>query len=155
MKATIQGKQDIGQSLVTIVNKMKAHSVPNLIGKLGDWLDKQFAKENARKNPNPDKLIRYQDTYDSIICFTTQAETVADVIKKIDLIFTDNKDTPGIRLSSIHKSKGLEANRVFLIQPKGAECPHPAAKNAWQREQEMNLLYISITRAISEFTYVS
>ena len=49
----------------------------------------------------------------------------------------------------------LEAKRVFLLQPEGATIPHPMAKTARQREQEYNILYIAITRAIEEFVYVS
>jgi len=70
-------------------------------------------------------------------------------------VFTDSLDTVGIKLSSIHKAKGLEAHRVFFLRPKGGECPHPMAKTGWQRGQEQNLLYVAITRAIEELVYVS
>ncbi len=81
--------------------------------------------------------------------------TVRQVIQKIEDVFTDDKHGEGIKLSSIHKAKGLEAKRVFLLQPEGATIPHPMAKSAWQREQEMNLLYVAITRAKEELIYVS
>ncbi|KKK71001.1 hypothetical protein LCGC14_2918360, partial [marine sediment metagenome] len=55
----------------------------------------------------------------------------------------------------VHKAKGLEAKRVFILQPKGAEMPHKMAKSKWQIEQEWNCLYIAITRAIEELIYVS
>lgn len=61
----------------------------------------------------------------------------------------------GVMFSSIHRAKGLEADRVFLLQPKGAEIPHPMAKTPWQKGQEMNLLYVAITRAKEELVYVS
>ena len=60
----------------------------------------------------------------------------------------------GILLTSIHRAKGLEADRVFFLMPKGGECPHPMAKTKWQMEQEMNLKYVGITRAIKELVYV-
>ena len=60
----------------------------------------------------------------------------------------------GVVFSSIHRAKGLEADRVFLLQPKGAEIPHPMAKTAWQKAQERNLLYVAITRAKNELVYV-
>jgi DNA helicase-2/ATP-dependent DNA helicase PcrA len=69
-------------------------------------------------------------------------------------VFTDDKSIEGIRLSSIHKAKGLEANRVVLLQLPGASIPHSAAKTDWQKQQERNLLYVAITRAITTLTYV-
>ena len=129
--------------------------VPFLVGKLSDWLAAETEKENAKRIPSEMKLIALQDRYDCLICFTEGAETVDQVISKIQSVFTDDKDSPGIRLSSIHKAKGLEAKRVFLLEPKGATVPHPMAKTAWQKEQEMNLRYVAITRAIEELVYVS
>lgn len=61
----------------------------------------------------------------------------------------------GVMFSSIHRAKGLEADRVFLLQPKGAEIPHPMAKTAWAKAQEYNLLYVAVTRAKQELVYVS
>lgn len=35
-------------------------------------------------------------------------------------------------LSTVHRAKGLEYPRVFLLEPE--LLPHPAAKQGWQRE---------------------
>lgn len=153
-KANIQGR-DVGKGLISTVTKMKVENVPDLVGKLDDWLSQETAKENAKRTPSEARLIAFQDRYDCIICFTEGCTSVAEVIRKIEAVFTDDKNAPGIRLSSIHKAKGLESNRVFFLRPKGAECPHPMAKSAWQREQENNLVYVATTRAISELVYVA
>ena len=76
------------------------------------------------------------------------------IAAKIDDIFSD-RTKAGIRLSSIHKAKGLEADRVFFLQLPKARCPHPMAKTPWQYEQEKNLLYVAYTRAIRELIIVS
>lgn len=153
-KANIQGR-DIGQGLISTVKKMKASNVDELAEKLTKWHEKEQEKEEKKKHPNENKLIALQDRYDCLMCFTEEATSIEGVIAKIESIFTDDKTTTGILLSSIHKAKGLEAKRVFILRPKGAECPHPMAKTYWQREQEYNLLYVAITRAIEELTYVS
>lgn len=160
-KANIQGR-DVGQGLISTIQKLtkSPHSGPAtevelLLTRLSDWLYAEQRKENAKRNPSETRLIALQDRYDCIVCFTEGAETVEQVIQKIENIFTDNKTGDGIKLSSVHKAKGLEAKRVFLLQPEGATIPHPMAKTAWQREQESNLLYVAITRAIEELVYVS
>lgn len=140
-KANIQGR-DVGQGLISTVKKLKAADVADLVMKLSDWLHSETSKENAKRNPNENRLIALQDRYDCLMCFTEDQTTVDGVIKRIETIFTDDKTSTGIKLSSIHKAKGLEAKRVFFLMPKGAECPHPMAKSQWQKEQEINLLYV-------------
>lgn len=165
-KATIQGR-NVAEGLTNTIKKLMSPtgkakdfsdmycSVLDLEVNLDAWKNREFDRENTKKNPNEDKLIRIQDKNNCLICFCEESKTVGDVLKKIEEIFTDNKDNPGIKLSSIHKAKGLEAKRVFLIEPKGATVPHPMAKSDWQKDQEWNLRYVAITRAIEEIVFVS
>lgn len=152
--ANIAGR-DVGTGLISTIKKMRAESIPELLSKLDAWHHREAEKESARRNPSESKLISLQDKVDCIACFCEGAENIDGVIRKIESIFIDAKDSPGIRLSSIHKSKGLESKRVFLLQPKGASVPHPLAKSEWQKNQELNLLYVAITRAIDELVYVT
>lgn len=159
-KANIQGR-DIGQGLIATVNKlMKGYSetgleldIVELCSRLSDWKHAEERKENAKRIPSESRLIALQDRYDCLLCFTEGKKTIQEVIDSITDIFTDEKGN-GIRLSSIHKAKGLEADRVFLLEPKSATVPHPMAKSDWQIQQEWNLRYVAITRAIRELIYV-
>ena len=153
-KATIQGR-DVGQGLISTVKKLKADSVPDLSSKLSDWLHCETMKETAKRNPNENKLIALQDRVDCLYCFMEGQSTIEDVVAKIEAVFTDDKSSPGIKLSSIHKAKGLEADRVFALMPEGCGPPHPMAKTNQAREQESHLLYVMITRAREELIYVS
>jgi hypothetical protein len=153
-KANIQGR-DIGQGLVRTIRGLKAGTVAQLVGKVSDWLEAETRKEQAKRFPNENKLIVLQDRADCILVFTEGAATVEEVVGRIEKIFTDDRQAPGIRLSSIHKAKGLEARRVYLLKPKGAGIPHPMARTEWQQGQEMNLLYVAVTRAIEELVFVS
>jgi DNA helicase-2/ATP-dependent DNA helicase PcrA len=66
--------------------------------------------------------------------------------KMKDSIQTMFSDTlSGIILSTAHKSKGLEADTVYIIRPD--LFPSKFAKLPWQRQQETNLMYVAITRA--------
>lgn len=152
-RANIQGR-DIGQGLISLVNKQKAQNMADLIERLGQWLDAEQRKENAKRRPSEPRLIALQDKYDCLMCFCEDTNSVAEVVAKIERIFTDDRGNSGIKLSSIHKAKGLESKRVFLLQIKGASVPHPMAKTEWQQGQEQNLLYVAITRAIEQLVYV-
>jgi len=153
-KAQIQGR-DIGQGLISTIKKLKSVSVADLQKRLDLWLQGEQTKENAKRNPSEDKLIAMQDRYDCLCMFMEGAANVDEVVRKIESVFTDNKTNPGVKLSSIHKAKGLEADRVFLLQLKRASVPHPMAKTEWAREQEMNLKYVAVTRAIHELVIVT
>lgn len=53
-----------------------------------------------------------------------------------------------VTLTTAHRAKGLEFDRVFII---GRELfPHPSATNEEELEQEDNLYYVALTRAMNE-----
>lgn len=152
-KANIAGR-DIGQGLISTVKNLAAPDIDALETALDSWLEKETEKENKKSRPSESKLIALQDRHDCLLCFVEASSSVEDVIRRIEEMSTDKK-TVGIRLSSIHKSKGLESDRVFLLEPKGATVPHPMARSEWQVGQEWNLRYVAITRAIQELIYVT
>jgi len=53
-----------------------------------------------------------------------------------------------VTLTSAHKSKGLEFDRVFIIEPN--LFPHPKAKSEEDLAQEENAKYVAFTRAMKE-----
>jgi DNA helicase II / ATP-dependent DNA helicase PcrA len=154
VKATIQGR-DVAKGLIALVTKMKAANIEDLIGKLSDWLAKELAKEGAARNPSETRMQSLEDRHDCVLCFTDGTSDVAEVVRRIESIFTDDKNAPGVRFSSIHKAKGLEAHRVYFLKPAvlppfGGNRPKPS----WVIEQEANLEYVAITRAIEELIFV-
>jgi superfamily I DNA/RNA helicase len=59
-----------------------------------------------------------------------------------------------ILLSSVHKSKGLEWPRVYLLG-RSDYMPFFKAEMEWEEEQEQNLIYVAITRAAHELIEVT
>lgn len=158
LKAKRQAKiigRDIASGLIALINKMKAQSVSDLLNKLDDYTQKEIAKETERKNGSDARIINLQDRYDCIECLCEDLYETKDVIDLINQIFTDDAHGEGIRLSSVHKAKGLEAPSVYILMPPNAPMPHYMARSAWQMEQEMNLKYVAITRAIKRLVWVS
>ena len=94
--------------------------------------------------------------FEVISCFiagvkvsTTLGNKDIETLKtKIGLIFTD--EIQGIVLSTIHKAKGLESNRVFIIRPDLMPLPN---SRSWQYAQELNLIYVAHTRAKTELIF--
>jgi superfamily I DNA/RNA helicase len=73
----------------------------------------------------------------------TSPKTVPDLVAHIGVLFTDGRR--GVILSTIHKAKGLEAERVYFLDR--FLIPSKYARKGWQREQEQNLLYVALTRS--------
>lgn len=178
-KAVVRGK-NFGAQLATFIEKLSKHSdtPENLIKAVEAWAETERKRESAKKRPSEGKLSIIEDKKDCVISFTKECSTTKDILTKIRSIFS-GKECPrcrgrydeeilecfkckcplvepkGIMFSSVHKAKGLEANNVFILIPRGAGMPHPMAKSKWQLEQEMNLKYVAITRAIENLTWVT
>lgn len=153
-RATIQGR-NIGDQLVALIDRLVQRTDPTnlLVERLADWLAHELARERAERNPSEQKMENLQDRHDCLRCFCDQGTSTAEqVVAKIESLFTDDGNTAGIRLSSIHRAKGLESRRVFYIR--GFGRPMDKIKTAWERKQEENLVYVAVTRAIKELIYV-
>ena len=83
-----------------------------------------------------------EDKVTTLLFLARLSDSILDLKHKIKSIFTD--EIQGIILSTVHKIKGLEANRVFIIRPD--LLPMNTVK-PWQFIQEKNLVYVAYTRA--------
>ena len=151
-KAYVKGA-DIGEELIRLIIRSNTKTCNDL----KNWLDLEMKKVIIllkRKYPSlDDSQIKSHNTfilfYEKHLLMNTimNNENIADtskLITSIRQIFLDN--STGICLSTIHKAKGLENNRVFIID-REKTLPSKFAKLPWQREQERNLEYIAYTRA--------
>ena len=140
--------KEIGQGLKTLINSRKAKSIDMLEKKLELWQDREVEKAIAKQQEATAEAIR--DKVASIFAIiegmSDKDRTVDGLLNTIDLLFSDK--TNATILSTIHKAKGLEANRVFWLN--SSQCPSKWAKLDWQVKQEYNLCYVAITRAKQE-----
>lgn len=146
-KATIRGR-DIGKGLINLIDKLEPTDITDLIEKVTDYERQQVQRlEAAGKD-----VTSIMDKCETMIALTDGVETLSDLRFRIEQIFDDN-EKKGVILSSIHRSKGDEADRVFILHRE--LLPHPMAKNAWQLRQEANLEYVAYTRAKKELVFVN
>jgi len=58
------------------------------------------------------------------------------------------KRTPSIRFLTGHRGKGLEAGRIFIIQPPNGNLPYSNTKMSQQlQKEEIHLYYVMVTRS--------
>lgn len=74
------------------------------------------------------------------------------IISEINALFNARY---GIVLSTAHSTKGLEWDNVYLVSPNSFSVRNGQENVAeWERQQEVNLLYVAKTRAKQRLTYV-
>lgn len=145
--ATVMGRE-IGQGLKALIKKMNARGLDKLQEKLEAYLERESEKLRAKKEDA--KVEALEDKVGSLLFLIDNLKenkrTIPDLEAGIDYLFANKADA--VVLATIHKSKGLEAPRVFWLGR--AECPAKWAKQEWQKQQELNLCYVAATRAQEE-----
>jgi DNA helicase-2/ATP-dependent DNA helicase PcrA len=151
VKAYVKGR-DIGANLCYMIDKTGEETIEGALNamrrEMGKIIGKLIAQklvsneEEAKEHP---RYVNMNDKVESIEAISEGLIKSSDVIKKIKTIFSDNNGN-GICLSTIHKSKGLENDRVFIICED--KMPLRGCMNIpWMAEQEWNLIYVAYTRA--------
>ena len=152
IKSKIKGK-DIGEGILSLINKTGAKTLRGMWTLLQLDKEKLFKKLTKRGIKNPSlhpKMELFNQRMEVIECLMNEVKDVASLKELIENIFTD--EVKGIMLSTIHKSKGLENNRIFFLCPE--LLPSRYATTDWMLEQERNLFYVAVTRAKDTLIYI-
>lgn len=131
--ASIQGR-DIGASLAAFVKKSKANTVQELRNYVEAWRNVECARLAAKHRDTQS----VEDRAECLLALSEDAGTVADVLSEIESLFADKDSSQRIVLSSTHKAKGLERERVWLLNSTYRMRPEA---------EESNLYYVACTRA--------
>jgi len=149
--ARIEGRQ-IGAGLVALAAKWKVKNLSTLTNKVTNYMEREVTKAKIKGNDQKADMIT--DRCETLLVLIERAveqkiDDVAGLKKMVEDLFddrvVDNKSM--ITLCSMHRSKGMEWDRVFLL---GRSELQPAAfcKKDWQLKQEYNLIYVGVTRAM-------
>jgi hypothetical protein len=170
VKAVVRGR-DIGEGIVKLVDKAVklggkagnggfgggAESVNAMLGnaaeltrmEVGKFLSLPFGKGEARAS-------NCQDRMDCLVNLCDEVKTVSELRGVIASLFADfqndGKPNNAVVMGTVHRTKGLEADRVWILRPD--ILMHPMAKKAWELDQERNIAYIAVTRSKRELYFV-
>lgn len=153
-RAQVAGR-DIGKGLIALVRKLRANSVPDFLRKVESWENREASRlqtlidkaQNGRTATLQAKLEAIHDQAEMLINLADDAKNVVEVTDRIEALFTDDGlGAAGlITLSSIHRAKGLEADKVFVLEDTLRD----------HNQEEINLRYVSITRAKTTLVFVT
>lgn len=140
LPAKILGR-DIGRGLASFIKQSKASTILELLDYTEKWLEVEI-----RKLQKQDRSIT--GALDKVACvkyLTRGLDSVDDVIDRAEEIFTQNIKDERITLSTVHKYKGMENRRVFVLMKTFRWRSH---------REEANIFYVAVTRAKEELYLV-
>jgi DNA helicase-2/ATP-dependent DNA helicase PcrA len=160
--------RDIGKGLLDLVFRLGPRDPAHLLAELEIYRDWQLEKLVRKDAPES----AFQALHDRVTCLkelASQSGSVQHLVDTIRKLFADESDTNKVILSSIHRAKGLEADRVVITDTENlpmtracrecrglgcALCGQRGTRSrAWVVEQEMYLAYVAVTRAKKELIF--
>jgi len=155
MPAKVRGR-DIANQLTDIVAdvaKVAGFEYRGFQGTLSDYLSRKVAKLEG-KHDSEQAIEALTDKCDGVrACYEsfTDARTVDELSRAIENLFSDQDSA--IVLSTVHRAKGLEADRVFILCPEKLPLVWKGQRPE-QLAQELNLKYVSLTRSKETLVFV-
>ena len=106
-----------------------------------DYLRESY-KDAEEREENVKELLRYLRQKHS------EGYRLVDVLEEVDFLTEREEEEGAVKISTIHASKGLEFEVVFLPRLEEGILPHEKAKESQEEmEEELRLFYVAITRA--------
>jgi superfamily I DNA/RNA helicase len=77
-----------------------------------------------------------------------QSKSLAELSSSIKQLF-GSEDDEAVLLSTVHRAKGMESERVYIAEPLTLPLLWESQKQ-WQEQQEQNLLYVALSRSTKD-----
>jgi DNA helicase-2/ATP-dependent DNA helicase PcrA len=140
----IQGR-DIGTGLKTEIKKTGENNLRSALIKAKTRIDNKIMEIMGRPFPEEAQIEALNDRWSCIETLADNVDTTDEYYAAVDKLFKDYGSSNDTRLSSCHKSKGLEHKRVLIYQ---SNLLGRKAKQPFQTIQEKNLQYVAYTRSM-------
>lgn len=147
-KSSIMGR-DFGESICRLMENQTSLDDMYLLldDKKQKLIEKGIAPASVKNHPSYVSLEEKVKIVE--LLYESYQGNFSSLKEKVRNIFSGDKK--GIILSTIHKSKGLEADRVFFLNPE--LLPSKYAKTSKALYAEKCLKFVAITRAKNELVY--
>jgi superfamily I DNA/RNA helicase len=146
-KATVRGR-NIGDGLTRLVERLKPDTIADLAAKLAEYRETE-RKALEAADASQSAILALTDKCECLKVLVARCQSVDDVLRRVDTTFADTDEDgqprEGVICSSVHRAKGLESDRVFVVAP--WLLPHAKASRPWEIQQERNIAYVAATRA--------
>lgn len=131
-RAAIMGR-NVGEGLARLIARSKAKSLKALDVWMTAWAAKEAARLEKKKR---DPQIAF-DQKSCVEALCEDAESIAEVVQRANALFSDTEGAK-ITLGTTHKLKGLEADRVWMLETTYRRQRGGSEASCW---------YVAVTRA--------
>jgi hypothetical protein len=154
--ARVRGR-DIGKGLCALVHRV-AEQAGCTLRDFPRWVEHYREAQEAEvirrgKEGVEMALVSLRDRCETVAAIyqSLKPPTLERFVTAVQELFSD--EAKGVVwLSTIHRAKGDETERVYILRPD--LLPHPRARTPQQQEQEQNLRYVAFTRAKEALYFV-
>lgn len=144
---------DLGPELIRLVRRMSkgrgtsGDELADLLARLITWRDREVKRATAAGRQERADYV--SDLAAMVIALSSDLDDVISLFERLEDVFTDDA-RPRVTCSSIHRAKGLEADRVWILEE---TLDKVRGRTELQEIEEANLRYVAITRARNELIW--
>ncbi len=148
---------DKASAFIELIEDAKQYARENRVSDLlNRVLEESGYKRMVREDQDEDRLENLDELLGSIRFYesvrTPEESTLADYLQDVALYTNDDhrRDTPTLKLMTIHQAKGLEFPYVFIIGLSEGIFPNMRTIREGKKngeEEERRLMYVAVTRA--------
>jgi DNA helicase II / ATP-dependent DNA helicase PcrA len=147
------------KGLIALAEKFGDITVSGWVERVKEYRDAEVEKLTRKgKEEKAEKLGEKVGCLLDLASDLHPDDPVSRLVKHIERMFgkTDGDEGDVLHLCTIHRSKGREWHRVFLVGRNEYQPSHWAVKSGDKEalQQESNLAYVAVTRAKSELVEV-
>jgi superfamily I DNA/RNA helicase len=152
-RAHVAGR-DIGKSLVKLARDIGSETS---WANFGNAVEAYFAYQESVLLAKKNGAAKVEKLRDRILAIEAciegvPARSLDEFCRGIEELFGEPHG-PAITLMTAHRSKGLQWPTVFIVEPKKMPLKWEG-QLPWEAEQELNIKYVAITRAMDSLYFV-
>jgi superfamily I DNA/RNA helicase len=146
-KAVVKGR-DIAKQIEKVIREIA--DLPGFEYRKFLYFSAKYLEFQSEKYANTEFdniLAAIEDKVEAITAIYIEKSSllnIEEMINYLTSLFSDN-EAP-ITLCTVHRAKGLESDRVFILDPNSMPLFRKDMAE-WQMQQEDNLLYVALTRS--------
>ena len=145
--------KEIGAGFFPLVKDPKKFSLKEALKDLS--LRMEEIKDSKEGNDIKEReILTYYAGLGEIIQKNNPNSSYEDLRKFMKIYINKEPEDGRVTLCTVHKSKGLEFFRVFILNYQKSFFTERAEKREWLKVQERNKAYVAITRAERELIFI-
>lgn len=145
-------RKNIGAKIMQTLNKLKANHREKMHDELNLWEEVEVNKYlRAGKDQAAENIQQRAETA-RVVLSITKATKKEDILAEVKEVFGQPKRDNSLVLSTVHRAKGQEADRVFILEPGDLEPQW--VKGEMRQREERNVHYVALTRAKTSLSFI-